>query len=67
MINLNLNNEEIMADHCLRHYVQLGFIIENGHSRWLTHEEISAGVIQAICTKKPVTQVGLLEPWEMRP
>jgi hypothetical protein len=64
---INPNNKERIAGHFLKRYVQLGFIIENGHSRWLTHEEISAGVIQAICTKKPVTQVGLLEPWEMRP
>lgn len=47
--------------------IQLGFIVENNHSRWLTHEEISAGVIEAIRKKKSVHLVGTLEPWNKRP
>lgn len=47
--------------------VQLGFIIEQNRSRWLTHQEISNGVIEAIKHKNKVTVVGTLEPWEQRP
>lgn len=51
------------------HYcqVKLGFVIEGNSSRWLTHDEISAGVIQGIQTSRPITIVGTLGPWDMRP
>lgn len=52
---------------CTYYQVQLGFIIENGRSRWLTHEEIAGGVITAIQRKKPIYTIGQLEPWEQRP
>ncbi|WP_188386379.1 short-chain dehydrogenase [Ornithinibacillus halotolerans] len=54
-------------ENCLYYQIQLGFIIEGNHSRWLTHQEISNGVIGAICTKQNVYTVGQLEPWEQRP
>lgn len=47
--------------------VQLGFIIEENHSRWLTHDEIAAGVIDAIVTGTEVTIVGNVTPVEKRP
>lgn len=47
--------------------VRLGFIYDGISSRWLTHEEISNGVIQAIQEEKEITTVGTLEPWEKRP
>ncbi|MFD0618939.1 short-chain dehydrogenase [Paenibacillus sp. GCM10027629] len=51
------------------HYYQikLGFVIEHNQSRWLTHDEISNGVIRAIQEKNQLTVVGTLEPWSMRP
>lgn len=47
--------------------VQLGFIYNGNTSRWLTHEEISKGTIQAIKGNKNKTIVGTLEPWDQRP
>ncbi|HLR69857.1 MAG TPA: hypothetical protein VK085_00315 [Pseudogracilibacillus sp.] len=47
--------------------VQLGFIYNENNSRWLTHEEISEGTIEAIKGNKNKTIVGTLEPWEQRP
>ena len=32
---------------CAYHQVQLGFVVEGSRSRWLTHDEISNGVIDA--------------------
>jgi NAD(P)-dependent dehydrogenase (short-subunit alcohol dehydrogenase family) len=49
------------------HFVQLGFVLEAQRSRWLTHTEISEGVIQGIQAKQPYHLVGVLEPWELRP
>jgi hypothetical protein len=45
----------------------LGFVIENGRSRWLTDQEISDTVVAAIAAKKTKAVVGLLEPRERRP
>jgi len=52
---------------CAVHQIQLGFIIENETSRWLTHEEISNGVINSIVSSAKRTVVGTLTPWEKRP
>ncbi len=53
----------------ITHYrqVQPGFIMENGQSRWLTHKEISQGVIDAIQYDRSINIVGTLQPWEQRP
>jgi NADP-dependent 3-hydroxy acid dehydrogenase YdfG len=59
--------ETNISQECDYHQVQLGFVIENGESRWLTNDEISNGVIHAIIHQEPVTIVGTLEPWSMRP
>lgn len=40
------------------HQVQLGFQVVNGERRWLTHEEIAGGVVEAIQGKKPHYVVG---------
>lgn len=45
----------------------LGFKIENGVSRWLTNDEISSGVIEAVQTDREETIIGTVSPWEMRP
>ncbi|WP_155591305.1 short-chain dehydrogenase [Lysinibacillus cavernae] len=47
--------------------VQLGFIMENGHSRWLTNDEISQGVIDSIQHDQLINIVGTLQPWEKGP
>jgi NAD(P)-dependent dehydrogenase (short-subunit alcohol dehydrogenase family) len=47
--------------------VVLGFVVENGRSRWLGNEEISAGVFRAIVSGAPLAIVGTVEPWSARP
>lgn len=47
--------------------VILGFMIENGASRWLTHAEICVGVMRAVEDSKAVSVVGVTEPWSARP
>ncbi|WP_337019198.1 short-chain dehydrogenase [Oceanobacillus massiliensis] len=49
------------------HQIQLGFVIENDHSRWLTNEEISQGVIDSIQIEKFINTIGTVKPWEKRP
>jgi len=52
---------------CAYHQVQLGFVIEEGRSRWLTHDEISGGVIECVQNGHRRHVVGTLEPWDKRP
>ncbi len=47
--------------------VVLGFVAMGNGSRWLTHREISDGVIGAIQSRDAVTIVGQIRPWAMRP
>jgi NAD(P)-dependent dehydrogenase (short-subunit alcohol dehydrogenase family) len=47
--------------------VVLGFVVEAGKSRWLTNDEISAGVRAAIESAVPFGIVGTVEPWSARP
>lgn len=47
--------------------VILGFVIEDGGSRWLTHAEISGGVLDAVRKDRPFSIVGTVEPWSLRP
>lgn len=66
------NLEEIKArtaipPHVHYHQIQLGFHLENGTSRWLTHEEISNGVIKAIQEEKAAQVIGTITPRERRP
>ncbi|WP_245805815.1 short-chain dehydrogenase [Bacillus alkalicellulosilyticus] len=62
-----IKNTVKVPNNCLYKQIQLGFIIEDTHSRWLTHDEISAGVIEAISNDNCVTIVGTLFPWDKRP
>ncbi|WP_416144333.1 short-chain dehydrogenase [Planococcus koreensis] len=48
--------------HVLYHQIQLGFKIENGISRWLKHDEISQGVIDAVLSGKPESVIGTTDP-----
>ncbi|AGX03176.1 short chain dehydrogenase [Bacillus sp. NRRL B-14911] len=45
----------------------LGFCFEGEKARWLTHEEISEGVLKAISLKASLFTAGVTEPWEKRP
>lgn len=47
--------------------VLLGFKVEDGQSRWLTDEEIAAGVKDAVESDRNETTVGQIEPWDARP
>ena len=49
------------------HEIVLGFVLEPGGSRWLTDDEIAAGVLRAIDLRAPRTIVGIVEPWTARP
>lgn len=49
------------------HEVILGFVIEASGSRWLTHEEICQGILQAIDRDASRFIVGTVEPWSARP
>lgn len=60
--------ESMLAFPTLRYrQVILGFVIQDGRSRWLNHQEISDGVISAVTSDRELTIVGTVEPWSMRP
>lgn len=63
----SIQTEITVPRNCLYCDVQLGFTVEGNVSRWLTHEEISNGVISAIHHDKKKTVVGTLHPWSKRP
>jgi hypothetical protein len=52
---------------CLYRKVILGFVLEGEGSRWLTHEEIAGGVIEAMQGDKELHIVATCEPWAKRP
>jgi hypothetical protein len=56
-----------ISEKCHYHQIQLGFILSDNRSRWLTHDEISNGVITSIQSKQKKYVVGTLEPLEKRP
>jgi NAD(P)-dependent dehydrogenase (short-subunit alcohol dehydrogenase family) len=47
--------------------IVLGFVVENGRSRWLTNAEISAGVFASVESGAPLSTIGIVEPWSARP
>ena len=47
--------------------VILGFILESDGSRWLTDDEIAAGVINTVEIGEAELVVGVVEPWEHKP
>jgi hypothetical protein len=49
------------------HPIVLGFKCERDGSRWLHHEEITEGVIEAVTSNLPCYVVGTVEPWDARP
>ncbi|MED0664701.1 short-chain dehydrogenase [Bacillus badius] len=57
-----------IPDNCDYHQVQLGFVIENNRSRWLTNDEISAGTIATIRNRNDnYTLIGESGPWHRWP
>ncbi|WP_152658319.1 short-chain dehydrogenase [Oceanobacillus sp. CFH 90083] len=62
-----ITDEITVPKNCLYCDVQLGFKMEGSFSRWLTHEEISNGVISSIYYNKRKTVIGTLHPWSKRP
>lgn len=60
-------SQKIGGTRCSYHRIILGFILEDTYARWLTHEEISDGVIKGIERKCNEWIVGRVEPWELRP
>ncbi|KAB2331355.1 short-chain dehydrogenase [Bacillus mesophilum] len=66
--NLEEIKNKLAAPSSIAYYqVQLGFKTAGSQSRWLTHREISEGVIENIKKKKQVLIVGQVEPWGNRP
>lgn len=49
------------------HEVILGFVLEGSSSRWLTDDEIAAGVLESIDRGAPRWIVGTTRPWSARP
>lgn len=49
------------------HQVILGFHVSGEGSRWLTHAEISAGVLSATERQEDMVTVGTTSPWARRP
>ncbi|MBI0445345.1 short-chain dehydrogenase [Deinococcus sp. DB0503] len=45
----------------------LGFVLEGDNSRWLTHAEISGGVLHALRHDLKRHVIGVVEPWARRP
>lgn len=60
-------SQKIGGTRCSYHRIILGFILEDTYGRWLTHEEISDGVIDGIESNCDEWIVGRVEPWELRP
>lgn len=52
---------------CLYYQLQLGFVIEDSGSRWLTNKEISEGVIKAIKERNKILTIGQIDPWDEHP
>ncbi|TDL52708.1 hypothetical protein E2R60_15905 [Paenibacillus dendritiformis] len=44
---VEVENAMDFSPKCEYHQVQLGFVVEQSRTRWLTHSEIAGGVIEA--------------------
>ncbi len=56
----------VPSSNVVYHQVILGYVHANEGTRWLTNEEISAGVLDAIARVKPEHIVGTIQPWATR-
>ena len=52
---------------CELRQVVLGFKIEAEGSRWLTNDEISGGVLEAVRADRALTIIGQTQPWSAKP
>ena len=52
---------------CRLRQVVLGFQVIGDGSRWLTNDEISAGVLEAVRSDRLLSVIGQVEPWSARP
>ena len=66
---MNSETEEIFSafENISYKKILLGFKVENGISRWLTDDEISEGVYDAVISGENEFKIGLTEPWDKRP
>ena len=55
------------VNHVSYFQVVLGFKKEAGSSRWLTNDEISDGVLEAIKLREMCHIIGTVTPWDQRP
>ena len=53
-----IKREVAVPTGCSYYQVQLGYIIDGTHSRWLTNKEISDGVIEAIKKRNKILIIG---------
>jgi hypothetical protein len=62
-----VRNQMEMQSHVKYFQVVLGFMQESGSSRWLSNDEISKGVLEAIRKREAQHVVGTLDSWDQRP
>lgn len=62
-----LRNEIEPRSDLAYYQVILGFKREGSSSRWLTNDEISDGVLDAVSAKQPTHVIGTVTPWNERP
>ena len=65
--NSERENSFLKCENILYRKIILGFKIENNISRWLTNDEISSGVIDAVKKDNVETIIGTVTPWELKP
>lgn len=61
------NTQLTTPPECKYHSIFLGFVLEDKGSRWLTHKEISQGVINCVQERRSLSIVGTLSPYDRRP
>jgi hypothetical protein len=62
-----VRNQMETESHVKYFQVVLGFMQESGSSRWLTNDEISDGVLEAVRKRKAQHIIGTLDRWDQRP
>jgi NADP-dependent 3-hydroxy acid dehydrogenase YdfG len=53
-----VKNKMMVPQNCEYYQIQLGSVMEKGQHRWLTHEEISNGIIEAVKSQEKMFIVG---------
>ena len=56
-----------IPSNCFYQEVFLGYMADRDTTRWLTHDEISDGVLRAAKSGSPREIIGQIEPYEERP